>query len=106
MNRRGFRPNERITRQGLNGKLVEAGSYQVRGRRVEQRQGLRRNRDQRETMKNLLWLLAAALSMVAVRDILRAPRDRATKMVLIVIVLVPFVGAGLHLFALRERRPF
>ncbi len=74
--------------------------------RVEQRQGLRRNRDQRETMKNLLWLLAAALSMVAVRDILRAPRDRATKMVLIVIVLVPFVGAGLYLFALRERRPF
>ena len=39
MNRRGFRPNERITRQGLNDKLVEAGSYQVRGRRVEQRQG-------------------------------------------------------------------
>jgi len=57
-------------------------------------------------MKNLLWLLSITLSMVAVRDLFRTPRDWATRAVLIVIVLVPFVGAGLYFFALRDRRPF
>lgn len=40
------------------------------------------------------------------RDLFRTPRDWATRAVLIVIVLVPFVGAGLYFFALRDRRPF
>lgn len=57
-------------------------------------------------MKNILWLLSVVLSMVAVRDLFRTPRDWATRAVLIVIIAVPFIGAGLYFFALRDRRPF
>ncbi|NDD63335.1 MAG: hypothetical protein EBZ36_05070 [Acidobacteria bacterium] len=57
-------------------------------------------------MKNILWLIAATLSLAAIRDLFQSPRDRTTRMVLILIVMVPFVGPGLYFFALRDRRPF
>jgi hypothetical protein len=57
-------------------------------------------------MRDLLWLAGLLLSLVAIRDLFRTPRDWATRVVLVMIVLVPFVGAGLYFFALRDRRPF
>ena len=55
-------------------------------------------------MKNILWLAYGLLSLAAVRDVFRTRRDWATRIVLIAIILVPFVGAGLYFFALRDRR--
>ena len=56
-------------------------------------------------MRNLLWFLSWCLTLTAVLDIFRSARDWATKAVLVVIVLVPFVGAGLYFLALRDKRP-
>ncbi len=56
-------------------------------------------------MRNLLWFLSWCLTLAAIVDIFRSARDWATKAVLVVIVLVPFVGAGLYFLALRDRRP-
>ena len=56
-------------------------------------------------MRDILWLACLLFSLVAVRDLLRTRRDWATRVVLITIILVPFVGAGLYFFALRDRRP-
>lgn len=56
-------------------------------------------------MQNLLWFLSWCLTLAAIVDIVRSARDWATKAVLVVIVLVPFVGAGLYFLALRDKRP-
>ncbi|MEY3283887.1 MAG: hypothetical protein RIR86_1900 [Acidobacteriota bacterium] len=56
-------------------------------------------------MKQFLWLASMVLCLAAMRDLFRTPRDWATRVVLILIILVPFVGAGLYFFALRDRRP-
>jgi len=56
-------------------------------------------------MKQFLWLASMVLSLAAIRDLFRTQRDWATRVVLILIILVPFVGAGLYFFALRDRRP-
>ncbi|MFN6204046.1 MAG: hypothetical protein ACK562_09330 [Acidobacteriota bacterium] len=56
-------------------------------------------------MKQFLWLASMVLCLAAIRDLFRTPRDWATRVVLILIILVPFVGAGLYFFALRDRRP-
>ncbi|MFM8394304.1 MAG: PLDc N-terminal domain-containing protein [Acidobacteriota bacterium] len=57
-------------------------------------------------MKQFLWLASMILSLAAIRDLFRTRRDWATRVVLLVIILVPFVGAGLYFFALRDRRPY
>jgi hypothetical protein len=57
-------------------------------------------------MKQFLWLASMILSMAAIHDLFRTRRDWATRVVLILIVLIPFVGAGLYFFALRDRRPY
>jgi Phospholipase_D-nuclease N-terminal len=55
-------------------------------------------------MGTILWLVATILDIFAISDVMRSSRDWATKMVLIaVILLIPFVGAGLYLFAFREK---
>lgn len=52
----------------------------------------------------LLWLAYIILNIFAISDVLNSSRDLATKVVLIaIILLVPFIGAGLYLFAFRER---
>ena len=56
-------------------------------------------------MKQFLWLASMVLSLAAIRDLFRTHRDWATRVVLILIILVPFIGAGLYFFALRDRRP-
>ena len=56
-------------------------------------------------MRNLLWFLSWCLTLAAIVDIFRSARDWATKVVLVVIVLVPFVGPGLYFLALRDKRP-
>ena len=57
-------------------------------------------------MKQFLWLTSMILSLTAIRDLFRTKRDWATRLVLMMIILVPFVGAGLYFFALRDRRPY
>ena len=52
----------------------------------------------------LLWLACVILDIFAISDVLNSSRDLATKVVLIaIILLVPFIGAGLYLFAFREK---
>jgi len=55
-------------------------------------------------MGTLLWLTAVILDIFAVSDVMRSNRDWATKIVLLVIILlIPFIGAGLYLFAFRDK---
>ncbi len=55
-------------------------------------------------MGTLLWLTAVILDIFAISDVMRSNRDWATKAVLLVIILlIPFIGAGLYLFAFREK---
>jgi hypothetical protein len=57
-----------------------------------------------QAMGTLLWLVATILDIFAISDVMRSSRDWATKVVLIaIILLIPFVGAGLYLFAFREK---
>ena len=57
-----------------------------------------------QLMVTLLWLVATILDIFAISDVLRSSRDLATKIVLIaIILLIPFVGAGLYLFAFRDK---
>ncbi|MBK9316344.1 MAG: PLDc_N domain-containing protein [Acidobacteria bacterium] len=55
-------------------------------------------------MNTLLWTAAIILDIFAISDVLRSSRDMATKVVLLAIILIfPFIGAGLYLFAFREK---
>lgn len=55
-------------------------------------------------MGTLLWLTAVILDIFAVSDVMRSNRDLATKIVLLaIILLIPFIGAGLYLFAFRDK---
>jgi hypothetical protein len=55
-------------------------------------------------MKTLLLIAYTLLSLYAIFDVLKSSRDWATKVVLMAIILIPFVGAGLYLFAFRDKR--
>jgi hypothetical protein len=53
----------------------------------------------------VLWLACVILDIFAINDVMNSSRDTATKVVLIaIILLVPFIGAGLYLFAFRDKR--
>ena len=55
-------------------------------------------------MGQILWLVATILDIFAISDVMRSNRDLANKVVLIaIILLIPFVGAGLYLFAFRDK---
>jgi hypothetical protein len=57
-----------------------------------------------QAMGTLLWLAATILDIFAISDVMRSNRDWATKVVLIaIILLIPYVGAGLYLFAFRDK---
>lgn len=55
-------------------------------------------------MRQFLWLVSLLLSLAAIRDLFRTRRDWATRVVLVMIILIPFIGAGLYFFALRDKR--
>lgn len=55
-------------------------------------------------MRTILLIAYLILSFYAIIDVLRSSRDWATKIVLIAITMIPFVGAGLYLFAFRDKR--
>jgi hypothetical protein len=53
---------------------------------------------------SLFYVAAVILDIFAISDVMQSSRDLATKIVLIaLIVLIPFVGAGLYLFAFRDK---
>ena len=53
---------------------------------------------------SLLGVAAIILDIFALSDVMRSARDTATKVVLMaLILLIPFVGAGLYLFAFRDK---
>ncbi len=53
---------------------------------------------------SLFYLTAVILDIFALSDVMRSSRDTATKVVLMaLILLIPFVGAGLYLFAFRDK---
>ena len=55
-------------------------------------------------MGTLLWLVAVILDIFAVSDVMKSNRDMPTKIVLLVIILlIPYIGAGLYLFAFRDK---
>ncbi len=55
-------------------------------------------------MGTLLWLVAAILDIFAIYDVMNSSRDTTTKVVLLVLILLlPFIGAGLYLFAFRDK---
>lgn len=50
------------------------------------------------------YIAAAILDILAISDVMRSSRDVMTKIVLLVLILlIPFVGAGLYLFAFRDK---
>jgi hypothetical protein len=52
----------------------------------------------------ILGVVALILDIFAIYDVMNSSRDWATKAVLLaIILLVPYIGAGLYLFALREK---
>ena len=55
-------------------------------------------------MRTILFIAYVILSFYAIVDVMKSSRDWATKIVLIAITLIPFVGAGLYLFAFRDKR--
>ncbi len=55
-------------------------------------------------MIKLLLIAYAILNLIAIIDVLKSSRDWATKLVLVTIIMIPFVGAGLYLFAFRDKR--
>lgn len=55
-------------------------------------------------MMNLLLIAYALLSLYAIADILKSQRDWATKVVLVAIAMIPFIGAGLYLLVFRDKR--
>jgi hypothetical protein len=55
-------------------------------------------------MGTLLWLVVVILDIFAINDVMSSNRDWATKIVLLaIILLIPFIGAGLYLFAFRDK---
>lgn len=55
-------------------------------------------------MGTLLWLTAVILDIFAISDVMRSNRDWGTKIVLLaIILLIPYIGAGLYLFAFRDK---
>jgi hypothetical protein len=58
-------------------------------------------------MGTLLSVAAVILDIFAISDVMNSRRDWATKVVLIaIILLIPYVGAGLYLFAFRDKSSF
>ena len=56
-------------------------------------------------METLLWAIVAILDIFAIYDVMSSKRDWATKVVLLVIILlIPVIGSGLYLLVFRDKR--
>lgn len=56
-------------------------------------------------METFLWLIVAVLDIFAIYDVMNSKRDWATKIVLLVIILlIPIIGSGLYLLVFRDKR--
>ena len=52
----------------------------------------------------LMWLACVILDIFAINDVMNSSRDWATKVVLLVIILlIPFIGSGLYLLVFRDK---
>ena len=52
----------------------------------------------------LIWLIIAIFDIFAIANVLKSNRDTATKVILIVLIIcVPFVGAGVYLLVFRDK---
>lgn len=55
-------------------------------------------------ISSLIYVAAVILDIFAISDVMKSSRDITTKIVLLaLILLIPFVGAGLYLFAFRDK---
>ena len=55
-------------------------------------------------LSTLFWLISVVLSIIAIADVLRSNRDTATKVVVIVLILLfPIIGAGVYLLVFRDK---
>lgn len=55
-------------------------------------------------LSTLFSIGAIILDIFAISDVLNSSRDLMTKIVLLVLILlIPYVGAGLYLFAFRDK---
>jgi hypothetical protein len=55
-------------------------------------------------MSTLIWLVTIILDIFAINNVLRSRRDTATKVVLIVLILLfPLIGAGIYLLVFRDK---
>ncbi len=53
---------------------------------------------------SLFSIGAIILDILAISDVMNSRRDLTTKIVLLVLILlIPYVGAGLYLFAFRDK---
>lgn len=60
--------------------------------------------EERDMFSSIFYVAAIILDIFALSDVMRSSRDTATKVVLMaLILLIPFVGAGLYLFAFRDK---
>jgi len=55
-------------------------------------------------LPTLIWLAGVVLDIFAISDVLRSNRDLTTKIVVIVLILLlPIVGAGVYLLVFRDK---
>ena len=55
-------------------------------------------------LPTLFWLISVVLSIIAIADVLRSNRDTATKVVVVVLILLfPIIGAGVYLLIFRGK---
>ena len=55
-------------------------------------------------MYTLLGIIALILSIFAIADVIRSNRDTATKVVVIVLILLfPLIGSGVYLLVFRDK---
>ena len=49
-------------------------------------------------------ICAAMLDIIAISDVMNSSRDITTKIILLFLILfIPYIGAGLYLFAFRDK---
>jgi hypothetical protein len=55
-------------------------------------------------LSTLFWLAIIILDIFALTDVMNSNRDTTTKVVLMILILLfPFIGAGLYLLVFRQK---
>jgi hypothetical protein len=92
--------NEAISLNHLTRRFVKAERFEVVASQLTKGLG----EEERVMFSTLFYVAAVILDIFAISDVMNSSRDIATKVVLIaLILLIPFVGAGLYLFAFRDK---